>query len=131
MWSRGLVDGDRVYFGDFDGNLYAVSLANGSELWSVKLGKGPIRASPTLAGGLLIVSTERGWLLGVDPSTQTARWEKKIGASLNADLVKDGDDVLIAPSGCVTEGAGETKTKTYYASVDPATGDLRAAGGVC
>jgi len=129
VWSRPLVDGGRVYFGDFDGNLYAVDVDRGQELWRLSLGKGPIRAAPALVDGRLIVATEEGWLFGVEPSGQRS-WLKEVpGASLNADLVASDDAVLIAPSGCSKPvGASE---KLYYASVDPQTGELRSASGVC
>ena len=129
VWSRPYVAGERVYFGDFDGNLYAVELSSGTLAWKASLGRGAIRGSPVITAGVVVVATEEGWLLGIDPSSQAKRWEKELDASLNGDLVADGDTVLIAPSGCVTPAG--TEEKVYYASVNAATGELRSASGVC
>ena len=129
VWSRPYVAGERVYFGDFDGNLYAVELSSGTLAWKASLGRGAIRGSPVITAGVVVVATEEGWLLGIDPSSQAKRWEKELDASLNGDLVADGETVLIAPSGCVTPAG--TEEKVYYASVDAATGELRSASGVC
>ena len=129
VWSRPYVAGERVYFGDFDGNLYAVELSSGTLAWKASLGRGAIRGSPVITAGVVVVATEEGWLLGIDPSSQAKRWEKELDASLNGDLVADGETVLIAPSGCVTPAG--TEEKVYYASVNAATGELRSASGVC
>jgi outer membrane protein assembly factor BamB len=129
VWGRPAVESDRVYFGDFDGNLYALNLSNGALAWSVGLNMGAIRAAPAVAGGLVVVATEDGWLVGVNPANQGLSWQKKIDAKLNADLVRDGSDVLIAPSRCVTP-VGATE-KVYYVSVSAQTGELSTAEGVC
>jgi outer membrane protein assembly factor BamB len=130
VWARPLVDGNRAYFGDFSGRVYAVDANQGTQVWAAGLDKGAIRAAPALARGTLVVATEDGWLVGLDPTTQTARWERKLSTSLTADLVVQGDKVLIAPSGCVTPEGSEDKV--YYTSVDPVTGELsEAEGGVC
>lgn len=129
VWSSPLVDGGRAYFGDFDGKLYAIDVSSGKEAWSLKLGKGAIRSAPALASGTLVVATESGWLIGVDPGGQSTKWETKIETGIAADLTVRSDTVLIAPRGCVK--VGESDTKTYYAGVDPRTGSLAQASGVC
>ena len=68
----------------------------------------------------LVVATEDGWLVGLEPSTaQHKRWEKKIDTSINADLVVSGDTVLIAPKR-LRDGRRSVKSPTTSAST-PAT----------
>jgi outer membrane protein assembly factor BamB len=130
VWSRPLVDSNRVYFGDFDGNLFALNLSDGSQIWRLDLKRGTIRSAPVLTNGVLIVGTEDGWLIGVDPSNQSIRWQREVGTSITADLVVQGSNVYIAPSKCVTpEGASEEKV--YYIMVDSQSGELTAAQGIC
>jgi outer membrane protein assembly factor BamB len=129
VWSQPLIESGRVYFGDFDGKLYAVEASSGSLVWSVDLKKGPIRATPVLAHGTLVVATSDGWIVGLDPASQSERWTRDAGRAINADLVVYQDSVLIAPDGCAS--LAESDNRVYYTSVDPLTGDLRAADGVC
>ena len=130
IWGAPLVDGSRLYVGDFDGTLHSVSLSDGSKIWSVDLSDRPIVASPVLADGVLVVATQDGELYGVDPSTQSRRWgPTDVYTGITADLVATTEGVLIAPTGCVTP-PGETE-KRYYITVDPSTGELAAASGVC
>jgi outer membrane protein assembly factor BamB len=129
VWSSPLVDSGRAYFGDFNSNLYAVDLSSGSEVWSLALGHGPIRSAPALAGGTLVVATEGGWLVGIDPTNQSKKWETRVNSGIAADVSVRNDTVLIAPKGCVK--VGDSSEKTYYTGVDPRTGNLTQASGVC
>jgi outer membrane protein assembly factor BamB len=129
IWGEPLVTSGTAYFGDFDGVLHAVTVSDGSEDWSISLDKGPIRGSPVLAAGTLIVGTDQGWLIGIDQNSQEIVWQRDVGTHLNADMLVDGSNVYIAPQGCVTpEGGGDN---VYYIQVNPTNGDLTAATGIC
>jgi len=52
--STPLVENGVVYFADWDGNVYAVNLANGNLVWKTNVGF-PISSTPMLANGLLYV----------------------------------------------------------------------------
>jgi hypothetical protein len=88
-----------------------------------------IRASPILSGGILVVASDGGWLVGIDIGARAIAWERDVGAKMNADMAAEGGDVLIAPSGCVTPENGSEKV--YYTKVNPLNGDLSFASGVC
>jgi outer membrane protein assembly factor BamB len=129
VWSSPLVESGRAYFGDFDGRLYALDVNSGNEAWSVHLGKGAIRGTPAFARDTVIVGTEKGWLMGIDPSNQSKRWEIELGSAVAASIIVRNDAVYVAPKGCVTqEGSNE---KVYYIAADPRTGSLQTAIGVC
>ena len=129
IWGEPAVAQDTAYVGDFDGIVHAVDIPSGTETWSVSLDKGPIRAAPAIASGTLIVSTDLGWLFGIDLSSREVAWQRDIGSKLNAGITVDGSNVYIAPQGCVTPEAGGEKV--YYIQVNPSNGDLTAASGVC
>jgi outer membrane protein assembly factor BamB len=129
IWGKAAVDGDIAYIGDFDGIVHAIELDSGAELWSLALNHSALRASPVLSAGTLVISSDAGWLVGVDVATRAVAWQRDLGTKLNADLVADGADVLLAPRDCVTpEGASE---KIYYTKVDPRNGELSSTSGVC
>ena len=127
VWSRPVVANGKVYFGDFEGNLYALDPSNGEQTWSNNLGKGPIRSAVAVTSSTVVIATESGWLVGLSSDGKDKRWEKKIGTSINADLILSGDSVILAPDGCVTAD----NEKSYYVSVNPSNGDLTRASGVC
>jgi len=129
IWGDALVDGDVIYVADFDSVVHALALDSGTQMWSLELDRGPLRASPALADGTLVVSSDEGWLVGVDLAAREVAWERDIGTSMNADMRVEDGQVLIAPDDCVRpENATED---IYYTSVDPRTGDLTFTAGVC
>ncbi len=129
IWGRPAVDGDIAYVGDFDGTIHAIDLSSGTEMWSLGSDYGPLRASPALSAGTLVISSDDGWLVGIDLATRSVAWEREIGTKLNADITVNEGEVLIAPRGCVTPN-GATQ-KVYYTKVDPRNGDLSFVSGVC
>lgn len=129
IWGDAAVDGGMAYIGDFDGIVHAIELSSGSEAWSLDVGHDVLRASPVVANGTLVVSSDSDWLVGIDIATHAIVWQHDIGTKLNADMTVDGSDVLIAPRGCVTPETGGAKI--YYTSVNPSNGDLSFTSGVC
>ncbi len=128
LWSEPLSSGGVLYFGDFSGVLYAINAADGTENWRLELGKGAILAKPILADGTLVVATEEGWLLGLNPETRDQIWSQKIDASITANLRFIDGKVIIAPDDCVSREnvAGDI----YYIGVD-LEGNLESALDVC
>ncbi len=124
-----LDDAGTAYFGDFDGVLHAVNTKDGSEEWSLPLNRGKIRGSVAISGDFVVAGTDDGWLVGVNRKSQTREWEMKVGSDILANLQTSGDEVLIAPQGCST--LADSQAKTYYRAVDPVTGTLKRADGVC
>jgi outer membrane protein assembly factor BamB len=129
IWASPASDGNTAYVGDFDGILHAIDLSTGTESWSMQLDHGVLKASPVISDGTLVISSDTGWLMGIDLASQSVAWEHDLGTKLNAGLTVDNGDVLLAPRGCVTpESATES---VYYTKVDPGNGDLTFTAGVC
>ena len=84
-----------MYFGSFDGYLYAVDAATGSQRWrfqtlstSVSNGgtyidesdgtsRGAIVASPAVAGGMVYFGDGAGYFYALDAITGTQRWSRR------------------------------------------------------
>jgi outer membrane protein assembly factor BamB len=67
-----------IYFGGDDGNVYAVTAADGRQLWKRKTG-GPVAATPALAGGMLYVGSYDGKFYALDLHTGKPQWKFTTG----------------------------------------------------
>jgi outer membrane protein assembly factor BamB len=129
IWGQAAIDADIAYVGDFAGVVHAVNVTSGVASWSIELSQGSIRASPVISEGTLVVSTDDGWIGGIDLESQSVVWQHQIGTRLNADMTVEEDRVLIAPRSCVTpEGASD---RVYYTSLNARNGDLSFTSEVC
>jgi outer membrane protein assembly factor BamB len=123
------LDNGVAYFGDFDGVFHAVDAQTGASEWSLPLNRGEIRAAAAVVGDNIVVGTDDGWLVGVSKTSHQRTWEVDLKTTVHADLVASGDEVLLAPDGCVTLPGGSVKT--YYRAVNPADGTLIRVEGLC
>ena len=79
-----------VYFGGYDGWIYALDLASGQIKWEADLG-GHIIGGAVVAEGLLYVGSSNNRLHALDPATGTERWYFEAGDDIWATpLVEDG-----------------------------------------
>ena len=73
-WGGGpAVDGDLLVVGGLDGQLYAMSAADGSERWNVQLSS-EVMSSPAIAQGVVVVRTNDGRLVGLDAADGSRKW---------------------------------------------------------
>jgi outer membrane protein assembly factor BamB len=87
--------GDVVYAANLDGNLYAISLADGSLRWRFPTQE-PVRSRPLLVGDVLVVADRGGNVYGLDPASGQARWgPQALGGKVLADLLLLGGEVLV------------------------------------
>ncbi len=73
VFQQPTVDGDRVYFGSRDGNLYAVRADTGGLVYRVPMG-GPVVAPPAVADGKVYAVTVGGKLRCLDAADGRERW---------------------------------------------------------
>lgn len=78
VFQQPTVDGDRVYFGSRDGNLYVVKADDGQLVYRVPMG-GPVIAPPTVADGEVYAVTVDGklWCLDAADSRELWGWDLK------------------------------------------------------
>ncbi len=68
VFSSGAVAGEAVYFGCWDGFLYALDRGSGEELWRFRTG-GQVHSSPAIAGGMVYFGSDDGSLYALEGST--------------------------------------------------------------
>jgi outer membrane protein assembly factor BamB len=87
-----------VFAASADGEVRAVSLADGSPRWSVKLHQ-PVSASPVLVGDLVIVGDELGKVHGLAVATGAEAWNVTTDGAITGSPAAVGGDVIVATQG--------------------------------
>lgn len=67
-----------IYVGGDDGNVYAVSAADGRQRWKHRTG-GPVASTPAVVDGTLYVASYDGKLYALDAGTGATRWKFATG----------------------------------------------------
>ena len=125
-----------IYFGGDDGNIYAVSAADGRQLWKYRTG-GPVPATPAVIGGTLYVGSYDGKFYALDARTGATRWkfategERRFeakglhGLQPKTQTIADPYDVFLSSpvvtGGTVYFGSGDG----HLYALDAASGELR------
>jgi outer membrane protein assembly factor BamB len=78
--SSPLLHAGRLYFGSWDGNLYAVRARDGRLLWRYRADD-ELNSAPAYAGGTIFIGSDGGRLHAVDARTGRARWVASAYAS--------------------------------------------------
>jgi outer membrane protein assembly factor BamB len=108
VWSTPSLDGDMLYFGDVDGNLYSYNTSTSSLNWKPIKPDGSITASPLVREDHILVATESGSVFAVDREGKVL-WNEQIGGKLYTTPVAVGDLIVVAP----------LETEFYLAALDP------------
>jgi outer membrane protein assembly factor BamB len=91
---RPAVSGERVYVGGHGGDVRALELANGREVWRVdtKLG---LAAGPAVGEGLVVVGASGGRVVALDQETGAERWRATTGGEVIAAPAVAGGFVVV------------------------------------
>lgn len=97
FWSQAAYGNGTIYAGCLDHKVYALDAGNGSMVWPKPFDAGSlVRASPAIAGGVLVVASEEGQVYGLDLETGGKKWEfDNIKAKVLSPLYAVGDTVYI------------------------------------
>jgi outer membrane protein assembly factor BamB len=88
---------DRVFFGAYDGNVYALDSATGACVWVFDGTDGPIVGGVALAGDILYFGSDDGNLYGVDPTSGAlTHGPFEAGASIWTTPLYEGDNIYFA-----------------------------------
>lgn len=87
-----IVDGV-IYVGSFDGNLYALSLADGVEKWKFHTELG-FKAAPAVRDGVVYIGDVDGKFYAIDAAGGKEKWAVASGAEINAGANFYRDHVL-------------------------------------
>ena len=127
FWGRPLVDGETVYAADLDGNVHALSVSDGSPVWSDPFKTdSPVRSAPLLAGETLIVVDRRGNAYGLDPEDGTQQWGPTL---LDKTVLSDPVllDVATSPGGTDSSPSATPNEESPAPTEEPSP--TEAAGG--
>ncbi|HEV3341994.1 MAG TPA: PQQ-binding-like beta-propeller repeat protein [Pirellulales bacterium] len=85
--------GGMVYVGSFDGNLYALDLADGGEKWKFHTELG-FKAAPAVRDGTIYIGDVDGKFYAIDARHGTEIWSTTSGAEINAGANFYRDKIL-------------------------------------
>ncbi len=113
FWGEPLVEGDAVFAGDLDGRMHALNVADGTPRWPQPFhALAPVRASPALVEGVLVLADRDGNVYGVDPAGGQEIWSFALSSGVLADVreadsaegkvvyvsTRDGDIEKVSPA---------------------------------
>ena len=76
FWSQAAFNNGTIYAGCLDHNVYAIDAGNGTMVWPKPFDAGSlVKASPVIAGDVLVVASEVGTVYGLDLKTGGKKWE--------------------------------------------------------
>ncbi len=101
VWSSPLLYEGRLYFGDLDGNFYAIDADTFQQVWSIQpetVDKRQIIGKPLAVNGKIYFGSETGNLFTVDPDNGSLLNTRTIGGKILAGPISTGDLILVAPN---------------------------------
>jgi putative membrane protein insertion efficiency factor len=97
VWSGPAIADGVLYFGDQQGNFYALNSTTGEDLWSIQPQPGsPIVTTPLIAGDQIYFSSTAGQVYAVN-NQGGVTWEQVISGKLYARPIVAGELVLVTP----------------------------------
>lgn len=97
FWSQALYDDGIVFACCMDNRVYAIDAGNGTAAWPESFDAGSaLKASPVIAGGVLVVASEEGKIFGLDLKTGQEKWSANdLDTKVLSSLSTDGSKVYI------------------------------------
>lgn len=96
IWDAPALEGETLYVGDLEGNLYAINALDGSLVWGPVQPNGTILGTPLVTEEFVVVGTESGTAYAYNREGSTL-WQQAIGGRLYSAPVQGGDLILFAP----------------------------------
>ncbi len=91
-----VLDGDMLYVATADGRIVRINAATGAEEGVLRTSDRRIWGSPALqAGTLYLGDLDNGATVAIDARTGDVRWEQEISGPTAADLLLDGDLLIV------------------------------------
>ncbi len=95
VWTAPATDGDTVYFGDFNGTVFAIDITTGQERWRAEV-EGKVKAPPALVAGTLVVADRSPAVNFLDPATGELLNRVPLSSgTVRAAVVPVGEEALV------------------------------------
>ncbi len=91
IWSGAATDGQQVFIGSTDGNLYSLDSESGCQVWSFETG-GPIFSSPLVNGKYIYTLSDNGFLYKLRKENAEPAWAFETGAADWVRSLPDDDE---------------------------------------
>jgi outer membrane protein assembly factor BamB len=91
---RPAVESGRVYVAGHGGDVRAIELESGREIWRVKTDL-ELSGGPAVGEGLVVLGTSEGGLAALDAGTGAVRWQANIGGEVLAAPVIAGEMIVV------------------------------------
>ena len=104
FWASPVVSNGTVYAASLDHKVYAIDAGSGQAKWQHPFEAGaPVRSTPLLAGGELMVATRNGDVFKLDLASGAPQGETVIaGTKVDANLTGDGSNmVYVSPTSAI------------------------------
>lgn len=104
------IDEDRVFVGDLDGNLYALDLQTGNQIWRHEAAS-PLAGKPMVRRGSVVVGDVEGRILCLDVANGQLQWDVRANAPIATAATFHRNRVLVptidAKLLCLHIGSGD------------------------
>jgi len=90
------IEQNQVFFGSGDGNVYALSFADGKKLWEAKTG-GAIESSPLVLENKVYIGSSDSWLYAFETTSGKVSWKYQTGEKILGapNWIKAGNELRI------------------------------------
>jgi outer membrane protein assembly factor BamB len=115
-----LLAGDTVYAATSrpEGRVYALRRSSGKRIW--RTSTSPIGAPLALVDGVLVAQTQRGEVLGLDPTSGRVRWRLRAGIARVAAMPAGAGGLLVATTDSLLR-LGSADGKVTHRAASPGT----------
>jgi len=127
-----VADNGMVYFGSFDGHVYAINAQSGIQVWNFSVGTNPlynrlvqIRSTPATSGGKVFIGPDDGYVYALNANTGALLW--KTPANMRTDPA--GLDVVAASEWQMRSSPIVVGNRLYVGSLDSYTYCLDTTSG--
>lgn len=115
---------DRAYAADTDGDVYAVNVGTGRQMWTYHDSGSPVTGTPAVTSGNVIVGTAAGRVIAINAATGKLTWTAVVGhGAIESAPTFGGADIYVASEdGYLSALNATTGTPVWTATLSGAPG---------
>lgn len=118
-----------AYAGNSAGQVFAVDVRSGQQVWQTSLGSNSVTTSPAFSGGSVVVGTSTGAVVALKASTGARAWTAQVGSAAGSVTVSGSDLLVGTAHGAVYALAAATGALLWHTAVPGAVVGAPASDG--